>query len=48
VDEVADGRIRPHEVDTELVRPDAGEQSVPGIPAASVPIPVQGVGPVGP
>jgi peptide/nickel transport system ATP-binding protein len=48
VDEVADGRIRPHEVDTELVRPDAGEPSVPGIPAASVPIPVQGVGPVGP
>jgi peptide/nickel transport system ATP-binding protein len=48
VDEVADGRIRPHEVDTELVRPDAGEPSVPGIPSASVPIPVQGVGPVGP
>jgi peptide/nickel transport system ATP-binding protein len=48
VDEVADGRIRPHEVDTELVRPDAGEPSVPDIPSASVPIPVQGVGPVGP
>jgi peptide/nickel transport system ATP-binding protein len=48
VDEVADGRIRPHEVDTELVRPDAGEPSVPGIPGVQAPIPVQGVAPAGP
>jgi peptide/nickel transport system ATP-binding protein len=47
VDEVADGRIRPHEVAPSLVRPDAGELDLPGAPATPVPVPVQGVSPDG-
>jgi peptide/nickel transport system ATP-binding protein len=37
VEEIADGRIRPHEVDAELVRPEVDIGAVPQLPTTAVP-----------